>query len=317
MESVQNIKRRIKGVRNINQITKAMELVAATKMRKSQEIALASRAYAFAALDLLGTLARVAAPEEVLPELLRKRAVIKKTAVILVASDKGLAGAFNANVLREFEKFLRRENIEMVSPAYSFVAVGEKAADYLKRRTSSLERKFTRVGDYTTLPEVKPIAEFLAAGYLEGKWDRVIVFSTHLRSALKQEVLLRQILPADFEELRRSAEEIIPEHGKFSELAREGRISYFGEKPASEYLLEPSPREILAALAEHLILMQVYHIILEANASEHAARRVAMKNASDNAQNLAGELTLEYNKSRQAAITKELVEIVAGGEALT
>ncbi len=317
MESVQNIKRRIKGVKNINQITKAMELVAATKMRRSQEIALASRPYAFAALDLLGNLSRLQ-PENgaTLPELLVKRE-IKRTAAVLVTSDKGLAGAFNANVIREFEKFLHREKISMNDPAYSFVAVGQKAAGYLERRASGLERKFIRVGDYTTLQEVEPIAKFLTSGYLKGKWDKVIVLSTNFRTALRQEVLLRQILPVELEDLKRTAEELIPEHGKFSELVRERRISYFGVGPASEYLLEPSPREILATLAEHLVTMQVYHVILEANASEHAARRVAMKNASENAEDLAGELTLEYNKSRQAAITKEIVEIVAGAEALT
>jgi F-type H+-transporting ATPase subunit gamma len=317
MESVQNIKRRIKGVHNINQITRAMELVAATKMRKSQEIALASRPYALAALDLLGTLSRLEPEnEKALPELLIKREV-KKTAIVLVTSDKGLAGAFNANVLREFEKFLRREKIDLNSPAYSVIAIGQKAASYLERRAPNLKGKFVRVGDYTTLREVEPIANFLISGYLSGEWDRVLIFSTHFRSALKQEVLRRQILPVEPEELKRTAEEIIPEHGRFSELVREKQISYFSQRPTGEYLLEPSPREILSALAEHLALMQIYHIILEANASEHAARRMAMKNASENAAKLTEELTLQYNKSRQAAITKEIVEIVAGAEALS
>ncbi|MDZ7343979.1 MAG: ATP synthase F1 subunit gamma [candidate division KSB1 bacterium] len=315
MESIQNIKRRLRGVKNISQITKAMELVAATKMRRSQEIALASRPYALTALDLLGNLSRLES-EKALPELLTKRQV-KKTAVVLVTSDKGLAGAFNANVLRQFEKFLRQEKIKGDDPANSFIAVGQKAAGYLERRAFNLERKFVRVGDYTTLEEVKPIADFLTAGYLSGKWDRVIVFSTHFRTALRQEVLLRQVLPVELENLRRTAQEIIPEHGRFSELVRERRISYFNERPAAEYLFEPSPPEVLAVLAEYLVIMQVYHLILEANASEHAARRIAMKNASDNAAELAGKLTLEYNKSRQAAITKEIVEVVAGAEALS
>lgn len=316
MESVQNIKRRIKGVHNINQITKAMELVAATKMRRSQEIALASRPYALAALDLLGNLSRLEPDKKAeLPELLLGRE-IKKTAVVLITSDKGLAGAFNANVLREFEKFLEQKNIQINDPAYTFVAIGQKAAAYLERRTENIDRKFVRVGDYTTMEEVRPIAEFLTSGYLSRKWDRVLVLGTHFRTALRQEVLLRQILPVEPGELKRTAEELIPEHGRFSELVREKRISYFSGEKTPEYLLEPSAQEILSALAEHLVIMQVYHIILEANASEHAARRVAMKNASENAEKLAGELTLEYNKSRQTAITKEIVEIVASAEAL-
>lgn len=311
MESVQNIKKRIRGIKNINQITKAMELVAATKMRRSQEIALASRPYALAALDLLGNLSRLIPEKKIeLPELLVRRE-IKKTAVVLIASDKGLAGAFNANVIRAFEKedWLKK-------PDTYFVAIGQKAAAYLERRTNKLEKKFIRVGDYDSLEEVKPIADFLISNYLNRRWDQVLIFSTHFRTALKQDVLLRQILPVEIESLKRTAEEIIPEHGKFSELVREKRISYFSDNRNTEYLLEPSPREILSALAEHLVIMQVYHIILEANASEHAARRMAMKNASENAESLAGELTLEYNKSRQAAITKEILEIVAGAESL-
>lgn len=317
MESVQNIKRRIKGVRNINQITKAMELVAANKMRRSQEIALASRPYAFAALDLLANLSRLTPPNgAAVPPLLSKRGV-KHTMIVLITSDKGLAGALNANVIREFHNLVLREKIGMDDPAYSFVAVGQKAAAYLERRTKNIKRKFVRIGDYTTLAEAEPIAKFLISEYLHGGCDRVLIFSTHFRTALKQEVLTRQILPVAPEALKRIAEEIIPERGKFSELARGKHISYFNTGETREYMLEPSPAEILHNLAEHLVVMQVYHMILEANASEHAARRVAMKNASDNAEDLAEGLTLEYNKSRQAAITKEIVEIVAGAEALT
>ena len=312
MESLQNIKRRAKSVKNIGQITKAMELVAATKMRRSQEIALASRPYAFASLDFLANLSRLETAS--IPPLLQKRE-IKKTALVLVTSDKGLAGSFNSAVIRDFEKFLKQEknlnsNPSTLNPV--FIAVGQKAANYLQKRFT-LAHKFLRVGDFTTIEEVKPIAEFLVSGYLQKNWDSVIVFSTHFRSALRQEPLRRSILPVDFESIKKTAEEIIPQTGRFSEFRKPLAISH---KPLADYLIEPSPEAVLNELVPHLVTMQIYHLVLEANASEHAARRLAMKNASDNANDLGSKLNLEYNKSRQASITREIIEITSGAEVL-
>src|SRR3989344_5911536 len=192
-ESLQNLKRRIGGVKNVNQITRAMELVAATKMRKSQELALNSRPYAYAALELLANLS--SADGVSLPPLFEKRAV-KKTALVLVTSDKGLAGAFNANVIKNFEKFLMSDMDNATSDMETaYIAVGQKAANYLERhiqlkaQSSKLKARFTRVGDFTTVEQVKPLAELLVDGFLKGEWDRVIVFSMNFRSALSQEVV--------------------------------------------------------------------------------------------------------------------------------
>jgi F-type H+-transporting ATPase subunit gamma len=305
-ESLQNLKRRLAGVKNVNQITRAMELVAATKMRKSQDIALASRPYAYAALDLLARL--TALDGVVLPPLLEKRTV-KNTAVVLVTSDKGLAGAFNANVLRAFERMAQD-----IPPDAAFIAVGQKAANYLEKRRA-LREKFIRVGDYTTVDEVRPIAELLVAGYLRGEWDRVIIVSTNFRSALAQNVVRRELFPIHAEQIRAVAREIIPETGRYAEL-RASWVKGYESRVKTDYIIEPSPAEVLDGLARHLVLMEIYHLVLEANASEHAARRTAMKNASENAEELADRLSLEYNKSRQALITREIVEIVAGAEAL-
>jgi F-type H+-transporting ATPase subunit gamma len=310
MESLQSIKRRIKSVKNIKQITKAMELVAATRMRKSQEVALASRNYAFAALDLLASLTRLEEGHP-LPPLLQGRPVARR-AIVLMASDKGLAGAFNSAVIRDFEKFTKEKGIDLEDPNVTFVAVGQKAVGYLERRTSRLAHSFTRVGDLVTLEEVKPIADLMLKGYLDGSWDEVTVFSTHFRSALVQEVLRRQVLPVDLSTLRATAKEIIPAHGRYSNLSP----IEDAHDLTLDYLIEPAPEAIIESLAEHLLLTQIYHLVLEANASEHAARRVAMKSASDNAEELGGKLSLEYNKSRQAAITREIIEIVAGAGSL-
>lgn len=314
MDSLQGIKRRIRGISNINQITKAMELVAATKMRRSQEIALTSRPYAFAALDFLATLSQLDGVK--LPAILEKRSIQKKL-IVLVTSDKGLCGSFNSSIIREFERFLKKNSISLKDPDYYFIAIGQKAGQYLERRTGNLAGKFIRVGDYSTVEQAAPVAEKIVQGFLNKDWDEVVVFSTLFRSALKQDVAVRKILPVTFDNLKKDIQEIVPETGKFSDIAREGGTLIHSQKEEmKEYIIEPSPEIILSELGAHLVLMEIYHLILEANASEHAARRVAMKNASDNAEDLAGELTLVYNKSRQASITKEIIEITAGAEAM-
>jgi len=302
MESLQTTKRRIKGTQNIGQITKAMELVAATRMRKSQEVALNSRPYSFAALDLLANIVNM--PGIVLPPLLVERPV-KHTLVVVVASDKGLAGSFNSSVFRVVEEFLKKEKTDEMS----FVAVGTKTTKFLERRGVTLLKSFVKVGDMTELDEVSPLADFVVKGYEEKKWDKVIVFSTHFRTALRQEVLRRDILPVNTLKLKDSVREIVPESGRFSNLRKE--LEAFMTFNPAEYIIEPSPSELLEALVPHLVLMQFYFLVLEANASEHAARRMAMESASSNAEDLVAELTKSFNKSRQAAITREIIEVTS------
>lgn len=316
MESTQNLKKRIKSVANINKITKAMELVAATKMRRAQEIALASRPYAFVALDLLANLTLIGTK---LPELLRRRK-INKTLFVLVASDKGLAGAFNSSLFRRLENYILKNPKEKED---IFIAVGEKSFNYLSRKGYPVIEKFVNVGDFTTLEQVHPITDFILKGYLEKKWDKAVIFSTHFTSALKQDPMMREVLPVQFESVKETIKELIPKTGKFAELIKEHNLNFAELNPSAslgwvnEYVIEPSSKAVLEDLAKHLFFMQVYHLILEANASEHSSRRMAMKTASDNASDLGEELNLQYNKSRQAAITKEIIEISAGAEALS
>ncbi|TSC71048.1 MAG: ATP synthase F1 subunit gamma [Parcubacteria group bacterium Gr01-1014_70] len=324
MQSLQTIKRRLRGVKSIRQITKAMELVAATKMRRSQEVALASRPYAYAALEFLANLSRVT--PDFVPPLLERRPV-QKTAVVLVASDKGLTGSFNSAVFRAFERELMISG-RLPSGDFRYVAVGQKVVSYLTRRIGSVEQSFVKFGDYTKIEDVRPLANYLISGYLEKTWDRVLVIYTNFRSALRQDVVVWELFPVTFESLKKTAEEIVPREGKYAKEFQSnmfigaGRSDEQGEpRPVTqsigwEYLIEPSPEEVLSLLVPHLVEMQIYHIILEANASEHAARRIAMKNASDNASEIVDALTLEYNKSRQAGITRELIEITGGAEAL-
>ncbi|MFH1968538.1 MAG: FoF1 ATP synthase subunit gamma [bacterium] len=339
MESLQNLKKRIRSVHNVGKITKAMELVAATKMRKSQQIALDSRPYAFVALDLLASLSVLEGiKKNEMPELCKTRKQIKKVLFVLVASDKGLAGAFNSSVFKKFEQHAQIEKQEWEKEEKLYLAVGEKSFAYLSKKKLPMVKKpqplsqgagpstnpsgsvlrFAQAGDFTTPEQVQPITDFIVQGYLDKKWDRVIVVSTHFISALKQEPHVRRVLPIDFDHIAETVRQMIPERGKFADLIKEHSINFVPDKSRlKEYLIEPSPEKVLKKLAKHLFFMQFYQLILEANASEHSARRLAMKTASDNAKDLGENLNLQYNKSRQAKITTEISEISAGAEALS
>lgn len=309
MESLQKTKSRIRAVKNIGQITKAMEVVAATKMRKSQQVALNSRPYAFKALQLLSVLGQHA---PIKTPLFQARPS-KKTLLIIVTSDRGLAGSFNSQVLRLADLFLKSYQ-ETGNEGLKVIAVGKKAIAYTNNKKLNLVEGFSGFGDFINPEETNPAAELMIKGFLNKEWDRVVTISTHFRSTLKQEVLMRQVLPVDLNKIKETIAEIIPDHGRFAEF----KLSALSFKPSAiDYIFEPSPKELIKGLVDHLVRMQVYHLVLEANASEHSARMVAMKTASDNAKELSGKLNLEYNKSRQAGITKELIEITAAVNTLS
>jgi len=288
-----------------------MEVVSATKMRRAQEVALNSRSYAFKALEVLEKIVRNA-PVEV-PLMARRD--VKKTLVVVVASDRGLAGSFNTQVFRAAEAFFAGdEHAADPRHAYAIAAVGKKATAYAQKKGFEFIRAFQGFGDYAKPEEIEPLAALIAEGYERGAWDRVVTVSTHFRTTLKQETLVRQILPTDAERIRETVREIVPEHGRYADIrAGAERRAALRE---TEYIFEPSPAEAIRLLVPQLVAMQLYHLVLEANASEHSARRVAMKNASDNADELGGSLLLEYNKARQAGITKEIIEITSTQNAL-
>lgn len=310
MESGQSLQRRIRSVTNIGTITKAMELVAATKMRRSQELALNSRPYAYAALELLGTLSTIEGVP--MPELLRARP-IEKTSFLLMTSDKGLAGSFNGAVIRRFESYVRENHIDLRDQQYSFIAIGQKARTYLERRGLNIVQSFIRVGDLMKMEEADPIAEFLIKGYLKHDFDSVMAFFTTFVTALRQDAVVREFLPISYEKIKESIEETIPRAGRYSEYAKSE--AFFNGKDR-EFIIEPTPAQVLAELAPQLLKIRIYHMILEANASEHSARRVAMKNASDNASDLKENLNVVYNKQRQAAITSQIIEVTSGAQAM-
>lgn len=319
MESLQHLQARRKAVANIGQITKAMEVVSATKMRRAQEVALNSRAYALTALKLLEKLSQNAPGAIPFAEARQARLSarqarlsarqVRRTLVMLVASDRGLAGSFNAQVFRATEQFLSKNQGDI-----TFLIVGKKASAYAMLKKFPVAQKFFRVGDYVLPEEVQPIAEKIIEGYDSHAWDRVVVISTNFRTTLLQEVLVRELLPINLEQIRKTVMEIVPEHGRYAQTDMSNLRASSEEK--TEYIFEPGPQETISALVPHLLAMQIYHIVLEANASEHSARRVAMKTASDNAKELSDGLRLEFNKARQTKITTELIEITSTQNAL-
>jgi F-type H+-transporting ATPase subunit gamma len=295
MPSTRDIRRRIKSVKNTAQITKAMQMVAASKMRKAQQAALASRPYATLLDEILAPLASEGA--DLSHELLEARDV-KKRLVIVVSSDKGLCGGLNSNLMREVSK-LDRENTV-------YITAGRKASQFIARTKRELAAEFT-YKDAPLFSEARAIAKFAVKMFMEGKVDRVDVFYTRFISTLVQKPEMVQVLPIG---------KIKPHTTGVGNDAAAGTHAV-DSQGATEFIYEPNRGDVLGALLPHSLNFQIYHILLEAKASEQSARMVAMKNATDNAKQIMKDLTLEYNKLRQANITKELLEITSAAMAMS
>lgn len=306
MSSNRQLKTKIRAVANIRQITRAMEMVAATKMRKAQEVALRARPYAKYALSLLRSLLLLEGGEELRSQSHFFKEVNRKNpCLVVVTSDRGLCGGFNSQVLRTAMKF--REEY----PDSSIVAIGKKGKEFFERRGIPVLHSFSDFSEIVTLADVAPVAEFLVKEYAEHRHDTVAFCSTQFVSALFQKVALYRALPITLEELEKTIQGIIPKSGKYSNI-QDGEN---GLRPIS-VLLEPSAKDIFERVVEDLVRVEILHLILESNASEHSSRMLAMKNATDNAQDLQEELQLLLNKARQGAITQELSEIASAKEAL-
>ncbi|MEO7319906.1 MAG: ATP synthase F1 subunit gamma [Chthoniobacteraceae bacterium] len=291
--NTRDIRRRIKSVKNTAQITKAMQMVAAAKMRKAQQAALGGRAYA----ELLNrTLTAVSAgTQDNAHEFLKAREV-KKELVIVISTDKGLCGALNTNLLREVAKFDPEKTI--------FVAVGRKGVQYLVRTKRTLAAEFELKDNFSFL-QSKNVSKFAMEKFISGEVDRVTVVFTDFINTLTQIPKVRTILPIS------SLTVDVGIHGAPSEAKVEAKSG-----APSEYTFEPDQAAVLSAILPHFVHFQVYQMVLDARASEHSSRMVAMKSATDNAKQLIKDLTLEYNKVRQAAITTELLEITTAQMAL-
>jgi F-type H+-transporting ATPase subunit gamma len=285
MPSTRDIRRRIKSVKNTRQITKAMELVSASKMKKAQQLALAGLPYAILLSEVLSALA--AGIDESSHPFLVKREV-KTRGILLVTTDKGLCGPLNANLFKLVA--------EIKTPA-KFYSVGRKGTQYLARTRRAMIGDFL-VRDQVPFGEVKVVAEFMIKQYLEGEIDTIEVIYPRFKNTLVQVPTVRPVLPL------RSLKEFLDQLAKDT-----GRP--LAKVDTREVLFEPNMKQVLNALLPFYVDHQLHQMALSAKASEHSARMVAMKTANDNATELLGALTLKYNKARQAAITQEILEIAA------
>jgi F-type H+-transporting ATPase subunit gamma len=286
MPSTRDIRRRIKSVKNTRQITKAMELVAASKMKKAQAVALAGRPYAQLMADMLASLASNV-DESLHPFLVRRE--VKTRGIFFITTDRGLCGPLNGNLFKLAA--------EIKTPA-KFYVVGRKGAQFLARTKRDMVATF-EVHDRVPFAEVKVAAEFMAKQFLEGAIDTIEAIYPRFKNTLVQEPICQPVLPLNnlcqfIENLRR--------HG--------GAVAA-GAAESRETLFEPNAQTVLNALLPFYVNRQIYQFVLSAKASEQSARMVAMKTAKENATKLLGDLTLEYNKARQAAITQEILEIAA------
>jgi F-type H+-transporting ATPase subunit gamma len=294
--TVQDIRRRIRSVTNTRKITRAMELVAAAKLRKAQARIEAMRPFADRMLELMAGTARASTSVRGLP-LLQQRDEIKTVAIVPVAGDRGLSGAFNSQVIRRvlaLERQLRGEGKQI-----KWVAVGRKPAGTLRFRRYELTGEFTGFTDEPRYADAQAVAHRLAELYTEQEVDQVTIVYNSFVSPLVQRVTLFDILPLSEDLLETDREE------------RE-RDALTGD-----FIFEPEPEEILARLLPVYIETELYRALLESAASKHGAQMTAMRNASTNAEELIDTLTLAMNRARQAEITQEILEVVAGADALT
>jgi F-type H+-transporting ATPase subunit gamma len=299
--ALKDIKTKIKATERTHKVTRAMEAVSAVKMRKTQEAALAGRPYARAALSIL---ARLSGSADVMRHPLAEVRKPEKIALVILTSDKGLAGALNSGVIKAAAGAVAPYPVDAVS----VYAYGKKGEEYFKRRNYRIARSFENKKDAIEPGLMGELSAELSRAFVSGEADEVLVAYSNFKSTFEQAPTVRRLLPlseADVEEL---VKDIVPVKGKWSELVE-------AEAPAA-YSIEPDDADILGALVPRLVSVSLYHHFLESKASEHSARMVAMKNASDKSKEVAHDLTRLFNKIRQAGITREVSEIVGGREAL-
>lgn len=291
MPTIREIRRRIRSVRNMAQITKAMEAVSASKMRRAQANVLASRAYSQRTWQVIDDLVDRYTPPDGRPLhlLLAPRPEIRTAALVLVTADRGLCGAYNLEIIREGVRFIREQQEKGV--AVRLLAVGRRGLDYMRRLGVEIAGELTKLKDRPSLVDTQPISRILIEDFTKNKIDAAYLAYTEFVNVLIHRPQVRPLLPLL----------------SFSERLEGGRV---------DYIYEPDPFTVLSQLLPRYVEVEVYQAILEAIASEHSARMVSMRNATDNANELVKELTLSYNKARQAAITKEITELTGGAAAL-
>ncbi len=299
--ALKDIKTKIGATNRTHKVTRAMEAVSAVKMRKTQASALAGRPYAHAALSILS---RLSGSQSLGAHPLTASRKIKTTALVVITSDKGLAGALNSGVLKVASTAIANYDKDKVR----IYAYGRKGEEYFRKRGYTLAVAKENKKDEVELSVMEDLSAKLADEFISGVCDEVIVAYSNFKSTFEQIPAVRKLLPLTIENLSVLVEDIIPVSGKGSNSPK--LVS------PNAYTVEPSGEDVLGVLIPRLTAVSLYHMLLESKASEHSSRMVAMKNASDKSKEVAHALTREFNKIRQAAITREVSEIVGGREAL-
>lgn len=311
MSNLRAIKDKIRSVGKTHQVTKAMEAVSGVKMRKAQIAALTARPYALAAFRIL---ARVSSSIDLSrhPFMCARTPEAGKARVlaVVITSDKGLAGGLNSSLLKRAVSALDERGVSRENTG--ILAIGRKGEDYFARRGYILEEKIPTIGDESLTTDFGGIVELVSNLFARNEYDECILVYTNFRSTFEQEPVVRTLLPLSVEGIEEMIKGITPEKGKFTESKETTeKLTH-----SADYLFEPSPEAVLETLLPRLISVELHHAFLEAKASEHSARMVAMRNASDKANEVEFFLTREYNKARQSAITREMSEIIGGIEAM-
>jgi len=284
LANIRLIRRRIRGIQSTAKITRAMEMIATSKMRRAQERSLAGRPYSEKIRQVLADLAALPREGEALHPLLQRRPVTK-IAIVHITPDRGLCGGLNASLNRRTASFILEQSVSV-----TLITVGRKGRDFMRRYGRDIRADFTGLGDRPSLLDTLPISRIIIDDYTNGIIDLVYLVYAQFISTMVQRPIIQQILPVEPAEIPQAQN--------------------------VDYIYEPEPTSVLGGLLPRFVEMQVYHAILESIASEQSARKVAMRNATDNASELIEELTLMYNKARQESITKELLDITGGAAAL-
>lgn len=294
MASARDIKRRIKGVKGTGKITRAMEMISAVKMRKAVGQVLSIRPYAKSAIELLEQVKRAVGNEE--HELLTERPV-KKELYVVITSNRGLCGAFNAQIVKKLRQTLKEdEGREKI-----FITIGKKGENAVRRMGGEIVASFPDVLTAPTAEGMRAVARLIIEEFEKKRVDRVVMVYTDFISMLSQEVKVRALLPVALKDTKKAMNEITDHPSMDSGLLE-----------TSEYVIEPSPKKVLWQMIPRLIEMELYHAVLESNASQESARMMAMRNATDAAKDMVADLTLAYNQLRQQKITQEIAELSAG-----
>lgn len=307
MTSAKEIKKRIKSVSNTKKITKAMEMVAAAKMRRSVEAVLRTRTYANLGWATIVNISESKDADKISHPLLEKRKDIKKALVVLVASNRGLCGGFNSAIINKALASVKKHKIPT-----DFIIIGKRGISIASRFGQNIISEFEKNDSSLVMADIVAPAKMIIDDFLEKKYDKVLMAYTDFVSPAKQVPRIRQILPVDIE----NEDEYLGVVGK-SEILKTSK-DYIKEKEEKylsggfSFMYEPSADEVLDKILPRMIEVQLFQALLESNASEHSARMAAMNQATSAASDLVDELTLYYNKARQAAITAEIAEISAG-----